>query len=488
MKNPATVRPSARPKESTNDNAARRRRAGRRAVLASTAVAALAGTLVIVGVPSAHAADTLLSQGRPALASSTENGGAPAAAAFDGNATTRWGSAWSDPQWLRVDLGGAATITSVQLQWEAAYAKAYQIQTSTDGTAWTTIYAKSNGAGGAETLTVSGSGRYVRMYGTQRGTGYGYSLYEFKVFGSLVSPPASDGPGYVMANPPVTGVIPSTAVPPDTNPPTTHHEFQANCAVSRSNLNDDPIVFPNMPGASHSHTFMGNTTTNAATTLSTLQSGGTACITPGDKTGYWMPTLLNGDTAVQPVGRQVIYYKSGVIDYRSVRPFPPGLRYVVGSPAATIDDFRNSPGAVEGFECGDLSHNWDIPPNCVAGTQLNVRMQAPSCWDGRHLDTPDHKSHMAYPVLGVCPMDHPVAVPMIEFKMAWPVSGNMANVHFSSGRGYSFHYDVFNAWDVPTLAALTTHCINGGLQCDPRGFDLYKPDRGAALNENYELP
>jgi hypothetical protein len=286
----------------------------------------------------------------------------------------------------------------------------------------------------------------------------------------------------------VTGVVPSTATPPNTNPPTTHHEFQANCAVSRSNLPDDPIVFPNMPGASHSHTFLGNNTTNAATTLASLQSGGTACITPGDKTGYWQPTLFNGDTAVQPEGRQVIYYKSGVIDYRSVRPFPPGLRYIVGSPSATLEEFKNNPGHVEGFECGDLTNNWDIPANCAPGSQLNVRFQAPSCWDGRYLDTPDHKSHMAYPVVGVCPADHPVAVPMIEFKMAWPVSGNMANVHFASGRGYSFHYDVYNAWDPATLAALTTHCINGGLQCNPRGFDLYKPDRGAALNENYELP
>jgi len=450
---------------------------------------ALAGSLLTVAVaPQAQAADTLLSQGRPTLASSTENSGAPAAAAVDGNSGTRWSSAWSDPQWLRVDLGGTATITSVQLQWETAYATAFQVQTSPDGNAWTSIYSTTTGAGGTQTLAVSGAGRYVRMYGTQRGTGYGYSLYEFQVYGSLTNPPAGDGPGYIMADPPVTGVVPSTAVPPDTNPPTTHHEFQANCPVSRTNLNDDPIVFPNLPGASHSHTFLGNTTTNAATTLASLQAGVTACITPGDKTGYWMPTLLNGTTAVQPAGPQVIYYKSGVIDYRSVRPFPPGLRYVVGSPAATIDDFRNNPGAVAGFECGDSSFNWDIPANCPAGTQLNVRLQAPSCWDGLHLDTPDHKSHMAYPVLGVCSNDHPVAVPMIEFKMAWPVSGDLSQVHFSSGRGYSFHYDVFNAWDPATLAALTTHCIDGGLQCDPRGFDQYKPDRGAVLDENYELP
>jgi len=463
-------------------------RSGKSRLGALFGVLAVAGSLLVAGVQSAHAADTLLSQGKPALASSLENGESPAAAAVDGRADTRWGSQWADPQWLRVDLGSTATITQVVLQWETAYGKAFQIQTSPDGNAWTSIYSTTTGAGGSQTLTVNGSGRYVRMYGTQRGTGYGYSLYEFKVYGTSSTTPPTSGDGYVYANPPVTGVVPSTATPPATNPPTTHHEFQANCSVSRSNLPDDPIVFPNMPGASHSHTFMGNTTTNAATTLASLNAGGTSCITPGDKTGYWMPTLLNGDTAVQPDGRQVIYYKSGVIDYRSVRPSPPGLRYVVGSPAATLDEFKNAPGAVEGWECGDSSRNWDFPASCPAGTQLNIRYQAPSCWDGIHLDTPDHKSHMAYPTVGVCPASHPVAVPMIEFKMAFPVSGNLSNVRLSSGRAYSFHYDFYNAWDAPTLNALVTHCINGGLQCDPRGFDQYKPDRGAALNENYVLP
>jgi hypothetical protein len=462
-------------------------RTRRRRLVAACATAVLGGSLLVAGVPEAHAADLLLSQGRPALASSQENGGAPAAAAVDGRADTRWGSAWSDPQWLRVDLGATATITGVQLHWEAAYARAFQIQTSPDGANWITVYSTTTATGGSQTLAVAGSGRYVRMYGTQRGTGYGYSLYEFKVFGTGPATPPGGG-GYVLANPPVTGVVPSTAVPPPTNPPTTHHEFQMNCSVSRSNLPDDPIVFPGLPGASHSHTFMGNTTTNAMSTLPSLQAGGTSCITPGDKTGYWMPTLLNGDTPVQPVGRQVIYYKSGVIDYRSVRPSPPGLRYLVGSPNTTQEEFRNAPGAVEGWECGNSAFNWDFPATCPAGTQLNIRMQAPSCWDGRHLDTPDHKSHMAYPVLGICPDSHPVAVPMIEFKMAFPVSGDMRNVRLSSGRGYSFHYDFYNVWDQPTLAALVRHCINGGLQCDPRGFDLYKPDRGAALNQDYELP
>jgi hypothetical protein len=127
---------------------------------------------------------SLLSQGKTATASSTENGSFLAPNAVDGNAGTRWSSGFSDPQWLQVDLGATHTISQVVLNWEAAYATAFQIQTSADGTNWTTVYSTTTGTGGVQTLPVSGSGRYVRMNGTARSTLYGYSLWEFQVFGS----------------------------------------------------------------------------------------------------------------------------------------------------------------------------------------------------------------------------------------------------------------------------------------------------------------
>jgi hypothetical protein len=145
-------------------------------------VVALVAALAPTGLtPPAQAAPILLSQGRPATASSTENAGTPAAAAVDGSTGTRWSSAFSDPQWLQVDLGVRATISQVTLAWEAAYARAFQLQTSDDGAAWTTIHSTTTGTGGTQTLTVAGTGRYLRMYGTARATGYGYSLWELQV-------------------------------------------------------------------------------------------------------------------------------------------------------------------------------------------------------------------------------------------------------------------------------------------------------------------
>jgi NedA-like, galactose-binding domain/F5/8 type C domain/Glycosyl hydrolases family 16 len=124
-------------------------------------------------------------------ASAVENGGTPASAAVDGNLGTRWSSAFSDPQWIRVDLGATVSICRVVLRWEAAYGRAYQIQVSNNDSTWTTIFNTTTGDGGVDDLIVSGSGRYVRMYGTVRATQYGYSLWEFEVYGSGGTPTAT---------------------------------------------------------------------------------------------------------------------------------------------------------------------------------------------------------------------------------------------------------------------------------------------------------
>ena len=149
-------------------------------------VAVLAAALALVATRPAgrRGRGTLLSQGKPATASSLENASFPASNAVDGNTGTRWSSAFSDPQWIQVDLGSTQSICQVVLQWETASGKAYQIQVSNDASTWTTIFSTTTGPGGTETLSVSGSGRYIRMNGTQRNTQYGYSLWEFQVFGA----------------------------------------------------------------------------------------------------------------------------------------------------------------------------------------------------------------------------------------------------------------------------------------------------------------
>jgi len=299
--------------------------------------------------------------------------------------------------------------------------------------------------------------------------------------------PASTMPGMAMLPAPVTdpilasrslaGVKPSMANPPNRQ----YHEFQVNCRITAHRA-DDPIVFPGQPGASHNHTFFGNKTTNANSSLASLQKGTTSCKVPADRTAYWMPTLTNGTKVIDPI-ETITYYKSDVKDYTSVRPFPKGLRFVAGSPKATESEF-----AAHGFwSCvsgKDVTH---IPATCPAGNKLIARLVAPSCWDGVHLDVPDHHSHMAYPVKGRCTASHPVALPMLQFKIPYPVNGDMSKVKLSSGKGFTFHYDFFNAWDDATQAALVKTCINGGMQCDAQGYDQHHPNVPAALGPDFKL-
>ncbi|HEV2437509.1 MAG TPA: family 16 glycosylhydrolase [Verrucomicrobiae bacterium] len=136
-------------------------------------------------VPSAN-----LALNKPVTVSSVENAGLGGANAVDGNTTTtRWSSGFSDPQWIYVDLQATVNVNRVRIYWENSYATSYQIQVSSNAVDWTPIYSTTTGTGGVQDLTgLSGTGRYVRMYGTVRKTIYGYSLYEFEVYGNITVP------------------------------------------------------------------------------------------------------------------------------------------------------------------------------------------------------------------------------------------------------------------------------------------------------------
>ncbi|MFE6843935.1 discoidin domain-containing protein [Streptomyces sp. NPDC057686] len=168
--------------------------------VAALAAALVAALLVLLPGGTAQAAPVLLSQGRPATASSQENGATPASAAVDGDNASRWSSQFADPQWIQVDLGAPAQVSQVVLHWETAYARAYRIELSDDGTHWSAAYSTSTATGGVRTHDITGTARYVRVYGTQRATQWGYSLYEFQVYGTTDAGPALPGGGDLGPN------------------------------------------------------------------------------------------------------------------------------------------------------------------------------------------------------------------------------------------------------------------------------------------------
>lgn len=130
-----------------------------------------------------------LALNKPAFASSTTLG--EAASVTDGNPGSRWASNSSDAEWIYIDLGRELEVNGVKLNWEEAYAKAFKIQVSDDAKSWKDAYESGDGHVGIQQITFDEvKGRYVRMYGQQRGSGWGYSLWDFEVYGGA---PKSSG-------------------------------------------------------------------------------------------------------------------------------------------------------------------------------------------------------------------------------------------------------------------------------------------------------
>ncbi|MDX6719943.1 MAG: hypothetical protein QOJ63_2197 [Solirubrobacteraceae bacterium] len=236
--------------------------------------------------------------------------------------------------------------------------------------------------------------------------------------------------------------------------------FLSVCEYSHRAL-DDPIVMPGMFGMSHSHDFAGNRTTDASSTLTSLRAGGTTCDRRADTAAYWAPTLYDSGTATAPRVFRV-YYRPAIVDQRKVRAFPAGLKMVAGDMAAT----RPQRLGVTAWACS--IDGPEVPvrevPTCRGDQPLRLRITFPSCWDGKRLDSRNHRSHMAYPVRRACPADHHVVLPQLTFSIRFRVAGG-AGISLACGNAYCAHADFFNAWKSSTQRRLVRSCIRAGVSC-----------------------
>jgi hypothetical protein len=233
-------------------------------------------------------------------------------------------------------------------------------------------------------------------------------------------------------------------------------EFITVCKFTRF-LPDDPIVHYKMPGMSHDHSFFGNTTTTAFSTAKSLRKGATSCQRPEDTAAYWAPTLIADNKRVTPVEADVYYRRSTLA---KVKPFPEGLKIVAGNSMSTTKQSMH----VVFWNCSTDPTNASITiPSCPTAS-LHVHVRFPNCWDGRHLDSPDHHSHMAYSKNGNCPKNHPVAVPQIMLIIQYPIA-NETPLQVASGGQLTGHADFFNAWQPAELKRLVDYCLNALRAC-----------------------
>ncbi|MGI5241523.1 DUF1996 domain-containing protein [Dactylosporangium sp. CA-139066] len=239
-------------------------------------------------------------------------------------------------------------------------------------------------------------------------------------------------------------------------------EFHTDCAVSNE-AKDDPIVFPGLPGASHMHTFFGPTV-DAATKPADIAARSTNCNAKGDNSAYWVPQLtLNG----QPVKIKSfrVYYGSRLADPSVVVPFPPGLVMVQGDAKRQVATPKGASGQ---FWCAGSAEtgrsadgNW---PVCAPGGNLIFQLTFQDCWDGKHIDSPDHKSHMGGMQNGKCQGDYPVAVPNLSFMVNYESLGG-DGLALSSGMASSMHGDFMNAWKPENLGPLVRICLDQKAKC-----------------------
>jgi hypothetical protein len=235
--------------------------------------------------------------------------------------------------------------------------------------------------------------------------------------------------------------------------------FRSVCVYSHMNF-DDAIVFPGQPGASHLHVYFGNTSVTAATTPANLPTMGNGTCRGGtlNRSAYWIPAMVDTRTgAPQRPQYADVYYKSGYqgSPNSAIKAMPVGLRIVAGDSKNTVVMARWE-SHVE-YGCNGLGS--DTIPNCGAGSELQMKVVFPQCWDGTNLDAPDHKSHMAYGTYSAnpgspgsgCPSSHPVALPEITIIAHYPAASATGTWRLSSDRdgsvaGTSGHGDWMNGW------------------------------------------
>ena len=280
--------------------------------------------------------------------------------------------------------------------------------------------------------------------------------------------------------------------------------FRMTCVAGQL-LKDDPIVYPGQPGASHLHQFWGNTGANANSTYQSLRTTGqTTCGDPNapvNRTAYWMPAMLDGaGHAVKPDTIQ-IYYKqlpaggsACTASATACVGLPNGIRMVFGYNMKTMTGGPNDPGTMDyytmNYQCwkdvqGTPAVNGGfhtiadlVKAGCPAGSLLVISFTVPGCWDGKNLDSADHRSHLSYgtPETGgqICPASHPYLISAWQGNVRFTTDANFAagKWHLASDEmmpgtiaGSTLHFDYFEAWSPAVKDTWQTRCIDAHLTC-----------------------
>jgi len=285
-----------------------------------------------------------------------------------------------------------------------------------------------------------------------------------------------------------------------TNPIVGSGSFRVFCEFSHLAY-DDPIVFPNKPGAAHLHMFFGNTNANAYSTAdSLLNSGSSTCNGQElNRTAYWVPALIDINGNVPIPDDVLVYYKAYYgtdSDPGPTEVYPPGMRLISGMSMADAPQPGHRNFRELFFRCykpgtggsNAINTRSVTIPDCGSDRYLEMNVKFQTCWNGQ--DPADYRNNASYsdvwPTSGSCPASHPHKLPQMEYRIFfhdhegsenWILSSdvNMTDQRTINGHGYSLHGDWFGGWNRQINQRWIDNCVNivdtdcdEGLLADPR--------------------
>jgi hypothetical protein len=232
---------------------------------------------------------------------------------------------------------------------------------------------------------------------------------------------------------------------------------------------DDPLVYPNQPGASHDHDFVGGLNTDAFSTPDSVRGGGTCSGTPGDSVAEWFPAHVSSikGTIVPMAGqnRDVLTYYRNPSGIRNVQPFPDGFGMILGNAHATSP--ADNPALASHnlyWKCGPGggTHIATPPASCGAGSYMVEVYTFPQFWDGIQTPALEQLSHMSYSRDAT----HPIILPRLQVFVRYSqATGTIGEVSLASGPWYTAHMDYWNTWDSAAFNSLLARCLNAGVDC-----------------------
>lgn len=245
----------------------------------------------------------------------------------------------------------------------------------------------------------------------------------------------------------------------------------------------------------HTHQIAGNEGTTPTSTYRDLRtSGASSCGSEANRTNYWMPVLLNGRGDIVQPDYLILYYKrrpasdpkcqgfnDGLKAQGKCVPLPNGLRMIAGYDFATGKSAGLHFNCVGGPDTKNKRNLEELQAACPVNKQFIATVTFPSCWDGKNLDSPNHRSHMAYAGYGSrgwlkCPASHPYVIPKLEQKYTYSQAAGEVYSYASDAqvpgarRGETGHGDFFEAWDPVVKQMWEDNCLNKRLNCS--GGDL----------------